>query len=163
MVETAIDFKYADPDINTDIYQSNVTFGGQGGSPFNFQNPNALMTKLIVHRDYADIRGLQIDFSNNQSEVAGLLVDPEPISFESEGVQITQIIGYFAAESPFIVKGLELNTTAGIFQAFVKNLNFESTSQLVLPVGSGYCAGIFGRGAAAIDALGFAMLTRPPC
>ena len=60
------------------------------------------------------------------------------------------------------MKGLELNTAAGLKQAFAKNFNYLSNYRIVLPVGSGYCAGVFGGATGAIDSLGFAMLIHPP-
>lgn len=88
--ETAI--YNTDSNIDTDIYQSNVAFGGQGGKKFCFHDANAFLTKLIVHRTDHHIQGLQIYLSNNQSKKFGNFFDPNPATLA--GFQRSTIYTY---------------------------------------------------------------------
>ena len=59
-----------------------------------------------------------------------------------------------------LVNGMEFNTTKDVRAAYCKN--FSQAEQQSLPVGSGWCAGVFGGAGEALDSVGLAMLKVSP-
>ena len=154
-----------DPQINLSVYQSNKAIGGPLGIPYTFQDKNALLSILVVHRDDDYIRGLTMELSNGRTESVGKLVDNNPVVLNFQDCQITNIVVYYRDNSVYahntpIVNGIRINTTKDVRAAYCKN--FSQTEQQSLPVGSGWCAGVFGGAGEALDSIGLAMLKVPP-
>ena len=153
-----------DPQIDLSVYQSNKAIGGPGGIPYTFKDKNALLSILTVHRDEDFIRGLTMELSNGQIESVGELVDSNPIILSFQDCQITKIEVFYRESSRWntpIVNGMEFYTTKGERGAYCKS--FSQIEQQSLPVGSGWCAGVFGGAGEALDSIGLAMLKVPPC
>ena len=152
-----------DPDIPTSIYQSNVAIGSATGCRFALENKEALLVKMIVHRDNTDIRGMRLQLNNGQTLNVGKLIDSNPVCLDLTGVQVTQIMIHCGARpGPPTVKGIQIDTSKGMQQVFCKMFDQQKTQKSPLPVGSGYCAGCFGRAEEVLDAIGMAMLKVPP-
>ncbi len=151
-----------DPEIDLNVYQSNQAIGGPGGNRYCLENSNALLTSLTVHRDNTNIRGLDIKLSNGQSMIAGKLIDSNPVVLDFTGSQLTSITLYYGSTywGPDMITGILIYTSKGTREAYC--LDFTAGAKGTLPVGSGYCAGVFGRAGETVDALGFAMLKMPP-
>ena len=151
-----------DPNIDLEIYQSNKAVGGPGGIKFTVENSRALLVKLTVHRDDNDIRGMRIDLSNGESKSIGRLKDSDPVVLDFKGVKLTNIVIFCGSSKwgPMMVKGMQISTTRGTREAYCRK--FTPTERQSLPVGSGFCAGVFGGADEALDALGLAMLKMPP-
>ena len=155
--------KMNDPEIDLKVYESNVSVGGSGGVPYTFQDKNALLSILVVHRDDDYIRGLTMELSNGQTESVGELIDRNPVILNFHDCQIKNIVMYYRESSQWktpIVNGMEFNTSKGDRTAYCKS--FSQTKQQSLPVGSGWCAGVFGGAGNALDSVGLAMLKVPP-
>ena len=155
-----------DPEIDLEVYESNVSFGGPGGDRYTFQDKNALLSTLVVHRDDDYIRGLTMELSNGRTESVGKLVDRNPVILLFHNCRITNIVVYYCVrlkwnrETP-LVNGIEFNTTKGDKVAYCKS--FSHIEQQPFPVGSGWCAGVFGGAGESLDSIGLAMLKVPPC
>lgn len=159
---------YPDSEIDTTVYISNEAVGGNGGTHFRLENRNALLRSLTVYRNREDIKGLMIELNNGTSMPAGTLTDTEqPVKLEfSDDEQITRIIIYYDESANYptkIVKGIHLNTNKGVKEAFIHGGSSGSDFQShELPVGSGYCSGVFGTAMGALDRVGLAMLRVSP-
>ena len=154
-----------DPEIDLDVYESNVSVGGPGGDRYTFQDKNALLRILVVHRDDDYIRGLTMELSNGRTESVGELVDRNPVILHFHHCQITHIVVFYRESSKWnktsLVNGIQFNTTKGDRVAYCKS--FSHIEQQTFPVGSGWCAGVFGGTGEALDSIGLAMLKVPPC
>ena len=73
---------------------SNKAIGGPLGIPYTFQDKNALLSILVVHRDDDYIRGLTMELSNGRTESVGYLVDNNPVVLNFQDCQITNIVVY---------------------------------------------------------------------
>ena len=152
-----------DPQINLAVYQSNKAAGGPGGPRYTFEDKNAFLSTLVVHRDDDFIRGLTMELSNSRTESVGELVDSNPVILSFQDCQITNIVVFYGYSSRWdkpIVNGIQINTTKGLKAAYCNN--FSQKEQQSLPVGSGWCAGVFGGAGEALDSIGLAMLKVPP-
>ena len=151
-----------DPEISLSVYQSNQAIGNPEGNRYCLENSNALLTTLTVHRDNTDIRGLVIKLSNGQTINAGQLVDSSPVVLDFTGAQLTSITLYYASTywGPNMITGIQIYTSKGTREAYCKE--FVAGTKGTLEVGSGYCAGVFGRAGETVNALGLAMLKMPP-
>ncbi len=135
------------------------TIGGQGGSDFAWvhgTNGN-LIKKLEVWVGPSQIRGIRVTLFNNESQTFGKLEDKNAGSLELEpGERITSLS----------IWGNGAGTRCGAFKIvtskgktfFPKMYSWGLKTEYSMDVGSGLLAGIYGRGNADIDALGFAHL-----
>ncbi len=151
-----------DPNIDLKIYQSNKAIGGPGGIKFTVENSKGCLRTLTVHRDNNDIRGMIIELEDGEKKSVGSLIDSNPVVLNFKEAQLTNIVIFHGTSkwAPVIIKGIQINTTKGVREVYCKN--FSPKDKQTLPVGSGWCAGVFGGAGEALDAMGFAMLKVPP-
>ncbi len=98
-----------DPQINLAVYQSNKAAGGPGGPRYTFEDKNAFLSTLVVHRDDDFIRGLTMELSNSRTENVGELVDSNPVILSFQDCQITNIVVFYGYSSRWdkpIVNGI---------------------------------------------------------
>ena len=147
-----------DSKVDLNIYESNVAIGGTGGYEFIIESRYALLSTLTVHRDSNDIRGLNIKLSDGQEQHFGKLIDSSPVVLDFDDCQIKSITVYYGDSNwgHNMIKGMKFDTTKGVREAYCKNFTQKGVG--TLPVGSGWCAGVFGRAGEALDAFGLAML-----
>ena len=150
-----------DANIDLNVYESNVAIGSTEGHEYILENRYALLSTLTVHRDNQGIRGLNIKLSNGQGKNAGQLIDSSPIVLAFDDCQIKSITVYYGNNhwGRNMVKGMKFDTTKGVREAYCTGFTEEDMGRL--PVGSGWCAGVFGRAGQTMNALGLAMLKVP--
>ena len=158
--------KMIDPEIDLQVYESNVAVGGPGGDRYTFQDKNCFLTILVVHRDKDYIRGLTMELSNGQTKLTksvGELVDRNPAILDFNCCQFKDIVVYYReSDKTPIVNGIWINTIRGVKEVFCESCTRLQNKQQSLPVGSGWCAGVFGGAEDALDSLGLAMLKVVP-
>ena len=150
-----------DPFISLDDYVSNVAIGGPGGDRFTFRNEQSFLSTLVVHRDDDYIKGLTMELSSGKTESVGELVDRNPVILDFNCCQIKDIVVYNreSKKTP-LVNGIWTNTIKGVREVYSKSFSQEKKQSL--PVGSGWCAGVFGGAGDSLDSIGLAMLKVVP-
>ena len=149
--------------IDTSIYTSNKAYGGKGGSTFVKERAlqGQTVTRIQGWEGRWQLRGLKIWFSDGDSFMFGDDAEsPTPIFSFEPGETLIELKFY---DSPETSSGGYHRSGGFRFQTN-KGRTFKATSQkspgreYYTEVGSGPLCGVFGRGGADIDCLGFAML-----
>ena len=154
-----------DPYIDLGVYVSNVAVGGPGGDRYTFRDEHSFLSLLVVHRDDDFIRGLTMELSNGQTKSVGELVDRNPAILDFNCCQIKDIVVYYRyleSKKIHLVNGIRTDTINGLREVFCQSCTRHQTDKQSLPVGSGWCAGVFGGAGDSLDSIGFAMLKVVP-
>ena len=149
--------------VDTSIYISNKAYGGSGGSHFSQQGAlqGATITSIQGWEGKWQLRGLKVKFSDGKSYMYGEAAESATQIFKFEAGETLIELKFY--DSPETSSG-GYYRSGGFWFKTNKGRTFKATSQKSpgraydADVGSGPLCGVFGRGGADIDCLGFAML-----
>ena len=148
--------------INQNALESNIAIGGAGGSKFELIGSDGVYLKtLIFHLEHNRLKGLKATLTDGRDCSVGRFPGSNELRFDFEpGEEFSKIV-LCGARVPgydtLLCGGAIIHTKKGRVIDAMPTSKGGLREEIIHPVGSGLCVGVFGRCGWEIDCLGFAM------
>ena len=157
------------PWIDVDRFVTNMAVGGAGGGKFELiGEEGTYLKKLVVFMEHDRVMGITATLSDGRTETVGRTKAHSVLKFSFDAGEEFRRVVMRGARVPsygtVLFGGMTIKTAGGLAGGREIDAMAERRERLgdnvEYPVGSGTCAGVFGRCGWEIDCFGFAMEKR---